>query len=98
MNRSLILLSTQRALLGAITPNMKAITIGYNETSFTLRVYFSSQPSEEEMELLTEITSEIAADIPSFKDFNEEAIVSGESPSEVKRLDEWVYLQHTSQG
>lgn len=93
MDRSLILLSTQRALLGAITPNMKAITIGYNKTFFILRVYFASQPTEEELELLTEVTSEIAADIPSLKDFKEEAIVSEESSNKLKKLDEWVYCQ-----
>lgn len=95
MNRSLILLSTQRALLGTVTPNMKAITIGYDKTSFILRVYFSSQPSEKEMELLTEITSEIAVDVPNFTEFKEEAIVSEERPNKLEKLDEWVYRQFT---
>ena len=52
MDRSLILLSTQRALLGAITTNMTAITIGYTDKSFTIRVYFSKEPEEFEVELL----------------------------------------------
>ena len=80
--------------MGAVTPNMKAITIGFNETFFILRVYFSSQPSEEEVELLTEVTSEIAADIPNFTDFKEEAIVSEERANKLEKLDEWVYRQY----
>ncbi|MEO1023594.1 MAG: hypothetical protein AAFW89_13700 [Bacteroidota bacterium] len=96
MERSLVLLATQRALLGAITPNMKAITIDYNSSSYVLRIYFSSQPSEEEVELLKEITSEVSADIPSIETFKEEAIVTKEQSNKLERLKEWVYMQYYS--
>ena len=72
---------------------MRGITIGYNENSLMLRVYFYLQPSDEELELLAEITSEMAADIPDFKDFNEEAIVLKSPDTKVEKLDEWIYLQ-----
>jgi hypothetical protein len=68
MERKDILLSAQRAMLGAVTTNMQAITIGYKKMPVILRVYFKTQPTEDERELVKEITTEIVAD------FNEKEI------------------------
>ncbi len=92
-----LLLSTQRALLGAITPNMKAITIGSDGTTIKLRVYFLTTPNEDELEILSDITGEICSDITEIENFEEEALVVDPlvPVSELEMLDAWVFLQHS---
>lgn len=92
MDKRDLLFSVNRALIGSITPNMKAITIGMSNDNFILRAYFSSKPSEEERELLKEITSEIAADFEEINSFNEEFFVIGENFKNIECLDDWVFL------
>jgi hypothetical protein len=96
LTRGLVLQVTQTALLGNITKNMKAITISFTESSYTLRVYFESEPSEEELEILINITSEVCAELPEITTFKEEAIVADSSiqVSKLLMLDEWVYMEH----
>ena len=96
MNRELVQLATQTALLGSITKNMKAITIGFTDNSYVLRVYFSSQPKEEELEILIDITSEVCAEFPEFIEFKEEAIVANSKiqVNKLPMLDQWVYMEY----
>lgn len=96
INRNKILLSTQRALIGMITKNMKAITVGFSNYNFTLRIYFGSQPNEKELELMKDITGEISADIPEFTDFREESIIvdSEKQVNQFEKLDTWVYMEY----
>ena len=94
MERKDILLSAQRAMLGAVTPNMQAITIGYKKMPVILRVYFKTQPTEDECELVKEITTEIVAD------FNEKEITYIKEEifvaQKLECLDAWLYLQHVN--
>lgn len=92
MERKDILLSAQRAMLGLITPNMQAITISYKNVPVILRVYFKIKPTQDECELIKEITSEIVADIEEIKDIKEEIFVA----QKPECLDDWLYLQHVS--
>lgn len=91
MNRTTLLLSTQRALLGMITPKMRAVTIGYSEIEFILRVYFDSDYSEDDVELLSEITTQIVADNSEIKSVKEELLVSTIPLRELEGLDSWVF-------
>jgi hypothetical protein len=92
VERSRILLSTQRALLGMVTKNMVAITIGYKQqNSFVLRIYFEKDPSSGELELMSEITSEIAADFEEIDCKEEHLIFDGKE--NLLCLDDWVYLR-----
>lgn len=90
MERSDILLSGLRAMLGSITSNMLAITIGYKNLPIKLRVYFKEQPSRNEIELVKEITSEIAADFIEITEIKEEIFVNHKPEC----LDDWLYLQY----
>ncbi len=92
MERKDILLSAQRAMLGLITPNMQAITISYKNVPVILRVYFKIKPTQDECELIKEITSEIVADIEEITDIKEEIFVA----QKPECLDDWLYLQHVS--
>jgi hypothetical protein len=92
MERKDILLSAQRAMLGLVTPNMQAITISYKNVPVILRVYYKVQPTQDECELIKEITSEIVADFEEITDIKEEIFVAQKSEC----LDDWLYLQHVS--
>ena len=65
-------LSFQRAMLGEITPNMRLITVGWNEklTELHVTIYFDKEVTEEDEENINNITAEVFADI----DFKSEKI------------------------
>jgi hypothetical protein len=56
-----VLVAAQRALLGEISENMRAITIKYDEKSIILRYIFDKEPSEEDLESVSFVETEIAA-------------------------------------
>lgn len=92
MNRTRILLSAQRALLGMITPNMRAITVGWQGPRIRLRFYFSYPPSEAEIELTSTVAGEMIADFEEAT-IAEEAMVSQEKLSNLELLDAWIYIR-----
>lgn len=57
----------QVALLGNITPNMRAITCGWDDKSIHLRFIFDKPASEDEAELCSEIETEMMASFPNHK-------------------------------
>lgn len=62
-------LSCQRALLGAITANLRMVTIGWDElNTFHLRAYFGTPPSEEDIEEIEAVCAEVLSDLPFDKD------------------------------
>lgn len=92
MERTKILLSTQLALLGMVTPNMQAITIRYKQMPVLVRIFFIEQPTEDEIELLSEITTEIIADYSEINNIIEDFYVN----QEPECLDDWVYYQYST--
>lgn len=89
-NRKQYIISVQRALLDCLTNNMNAITIGCKEDKFILRVYFEDQPDEDEVEVLSDITSEVAADFPNLKNIEEEYFVLNTNKTNLEILDVWI--------
>jgi hypothetical protein len=62
-------LSCQRALLGAITPGIRLITIGWNGTDlFRLRAYFDHPPTEDEVFDMSAASTEVVADMAFLHD------------------------------
>lgn len=58
-------LSCQRALLGAITPNVRMISVDSASLSmFKIRVCFSEGPSDEEIDRMNAVSAEVLCDIP----------------------------------
>ena len=61
-----VLCSVQRALLGAVTPNLRAVYItSEQENSFDLIFYYDKELSEDEEELCSFADTEFIADFPS---------------------------------
>lgn len=63
--RKEVCISLQRGLLGCITPNIRLITANWDDlNSFKMRVYYDSIPSDDDIEEMEAVTSQVAADIP----------------------------------
>ncbi|WP_109852626.1 hypothetical protein [Aquimarina sp. AU58] len=69
---------------------MSAITIAYKNDEFILRVYFEERPSEDEIESLSEITSEVAADFPEMTNIREEFFIKTDENYKEEILDVWI--------
>lgn len=86
---TLIKLSTQKALLGSITENMRAISVGISEKTLLLRAYFFKKPSNIEIELLSTITTEILADFNEINSVEEEFFTN----NNLECLDFWAFMR-----
>lgn len=86
-------LSCQRALLGAITPNVRLVTIGWDGLKlFKLKAYFASEPSEDEIEDFNVVSTEVISDIP-FENDQVECIFSDAPKSQLAVYNHIVYLR-----
>jgi len=56
--------SVQRALLGAVTDKLVAVTCGYAGNEIRINAYFSSEPSEQDVEEIRCVGTEVIADFP----------------------------------
>lgn len=72
LDRARVLLSTQRALLMAVTPEMRAIDVSWNDCEIRLRFTLDRVGDYDTRELTNEVEAEIEAD------FLPEARVSSE--------------------
>jgi hypothetical protein len=57
-------LSAIRAFLGNIDYNVRAISIAINDNKISIMTYYDCKPSEENIELIDNVETEILADIP----------------------------------
>lgn len=65
-----ILVSTQRALIGCITANVRYVRIEYGHDFIFLYFYYDQDPSEIELHLADNVAAEVARDFPGAKHFN----------------------------
>lgn len=88
-----VLLSSQRALLGVITPNIRMITIGWEGLKkLHVRAYYDMEPNEEDIEEMNAVCAEIDSDIPFEKDCVE-CIFSEEPLKDLKILSHIVFAR-----
>jgi hypothetical protein len=88
-----ILLATYNALLGRIDKDVRAITIDWDDTSYTIVAYFSRSTTDDDIKTLQELTREIAAAFPDITTFKEEAEYSEEPFLTLVPLKEWVFIR-----
>ena len=93
--RTEVLLSAQKALLGMIYPEVRAIAIGYLEKTLKLLYYLEREPNESDYEILEEVTSEIIADFPSetFDHIEEICLFSEKRMNDLENLNGWIYIR-----
>ncbi|QPC91860.1 hypothetical protein [Mesorhizobium sp. INR15] len=92
--RAKLLLSVQRALLGAVSPNLRAVTCGWHEVEIKLRFVFDGEIAEENFEDAGVVASEVAADFPAPWTVDED-IVRLDCPQDLRltALTLWAYLR-----
>ncbi len=59
-----VLGSVQRALLGRVTPNLRAVHINIDNEQIILSFYYDKSPSEEEIELSSLADTDFISDFP----------------------------------
>ena len=85
-NRAKVLLSVQRALLGEVTPDLRGVSVEVNDNRVRLTSYFADKVTEDQKDVVSTITAEVAADLPhdwTIEDDLVTAPVSGRLPENV---------------
>lgn len=87
-----ILDSARRAVKGNIPSNARAIAMSYTNNQLILKCYLDSLPTEQDEEILSDISGEIVSDFPSdeIPEVKEECIFSEQPLSELDCLDNWI--------
>lgn len=62
--REQVLLSLQRALLGAITPNVRSVSCNLSANVIAILVIFEAAPSNDDLERMSVVETEVLADFP----------------------------------
>ncbi|MCB1181659.1 MAG: hypothetical protein KDK55_06545 [Chlamydiia bacterium] len=85
---------SQVALLGSITPNLRAVIIAFDNESIRLFFYYNNAPSEEEEELAEEVASEIISDCTEYMIETEKITVAYPQKIPEKKDGVYVYFRH----
>lgn len=90
--RAELLLSVQRALLGAVSPSLRGVTVGWQDNLIRLRFYFDGPISDEEYSAVQVVSTEVIADFQSPWEINEE-ILRLDPPTPLECLEAWAFLR-----
>lgn len=90
-----VLLSAQRAILGEIYVEIRAIAIGFESKKLTIICYLDRMPINDDYESLSNISGQILADI-DFETVEEKCVFSNEPFSNLDRLESFIYARKES--
>lgn len=92
-----LILCVWQSLLGEIDPGIRAIAIRYDHgANFVMRYYFDHEPTEDDLERIEEVLSNIMSHTSSNKNFrsvNKEALFSQERLADLDVLDGLIYAR-----
>jgi hypothetical protein len=91
--RATLLLTMQSALLREITPNIRGITCGWDESKIMINFYFDGEFTEEEQESMECVATEVIASIPKLKIDIECKRIDFPETLTTYKLSDWVYLR-----
>lgn len=92
ISRNNVLLSVQRALLGAVSPTLRGVTIDLDKKSIRILACFDGLISEEDSESMSEVETEVMADfLPEYSVSMETKRI--DSPSKIQCLEAWAYYR-----
>lgn len=94
MNESLILLSIQHALLGKVTPNLRAVFVTIENEIIHYFFYYNSALSEEEEELASLADTEIIADFPLPEYKTDCTVIVLPYPNEIVQRGSCAYMRY----
>ena len=92
IDRPLVLLSFQRAMLGEVFPALRAITVEWSHTAVKFFAYIDGLLAEEDSDSLSSISAEIAADFSTGIDIDYE-VVQLDFPQRIDDTRTYVFLR-----
>ncbi len=87
-----LILSSVRALWGAIVPSLRSVSIGLHDNKIIWQCIFDDNATHDELELLSAAAAEVIADFPDYG--LEEIIKQVAYPQKVENLKNLIYLRH----
>jgi hypothetical protein len=87
-----LLLSVQRALLGAVPPELRGVTVAWEGAIIRLRFYLDGPVSDEDRDAMQVVGSEVIADFPDATRIEEE-ILRRDAPQPMECLEAWAYYR-----
>jgi hypothetical protein len=91
IERARLLLSVQRALLGAIGESVQAICVDWDERRIMMTAFSAGELTDDEREALEVAATEVVADFPVGAVVDVEVVEGAEEPFKAKG--EWVFLR-----
>lgn len=87
-------LSVQRALLGVVTSDLRAVTVTHEPQVIEVRLVYEDDPSQDVRELIDDAHTEVIADFPVDTDVRFMVVViPPERPLSNVPGDRWLYLR-----
>lgn len=90
IDRASLLLSVQRALLGAISVGVRTVAVALTGRIIELRIYFDGPISVDDEEAMSCVASEVLADFPSAEDVTV-CCMRKDAPEQIDEQGTWVF-------
>ncbi|WP_020579289.1 hypothetical protein [Actinopolymorpha alba] len=91
--RTEVLLSLQRALWGMITPDIRAISVGWKDGIIRVRFIYDHQVTENDLEIVSEVEGEVLADFEPHVAADFSAEFSSEEMASLRNDGWWAYVR-----
>ena len=93
MRRVAVLLSVQRALLGAIGPDLRDVTVGWSASEIRLRCLYDQPVEDPAWEAMGAVEAQLLGDFPTFQVHLELEHYARPLVLAERTLDTWVYAR-----
>ena len=91
--RSNLFLAAQKALLGEVTPNIRAVAVGFiGKRQLQIIYYLENEPTDDDWESINLVTSEILSDF-IFEEEESKCIHTTKPLNELDSLSGFVYMR-----
>lgn len=87
-----LIISCHYSLLGAISTNLRGLTVKLENETLYWKGFFDGEPTEEEKEILSISCTEVIADFPIIKVVKEEYL-NHKYPLKMEMLQFWAFLR-----
>lgn len=91
IDRIKAILSLNRALLRAVSPQLRAAAVSWNSREITIFMYYDGEISDEDLDSAQSVTTEVISDFPQY--LLNEKIMRWDFPKEIPSEGELVYLR-----
>lgn len=92
MRKCEVLLSLQRALLGEVGSNLRAVTVTYSGTTIHFDAFVDGEVTDEEREAMSLVETEVMADFPSTDKITHQ-VMRLDTPNLIPQDRTWVYYR-----